>query len=107
MDVFHKVKVMDQQQIFELLKKEFKSGNEKFFCPKEINMKGKDLYGNTTSELHVKLIKLYAYGYLEQERFFRSVKYRIKPKIARNGLVTVVNPISRNIKNMEEYRKLT
>lgn len=100
---------MDQQQIFNLLREEYLAGNTTFMTVKEIDQKGKYKYGAITgTTLFPKLQKLYAFGYLELERLcLRNYRYRIKPKIAKNGLREVVNPISRNIKNMEHYRKLS
>jgi hypothetical protein len=101
---------MDQQQIFQLLKNEYLTGNKDFMRILEIDKLGKKLFGCSTVHLHVKLIKLYAYGLLEQKQAKycnRMVTwYRIKPKIALNGIKTVVSPLSKDI-SMEDYRKLT
>ena len=92
---------MNQNELIQFLKKEYVTGNTTFMPAKMIEDKCKAAGFDTNKNFQWKLNKLYAFGYLEVEREGIRLKYRIKPKIAKNGLDEMKNPLSANLTHHE------
>jgi len=94
---------LKQNDVFEWFKQKYESGDKKFFSVSEvmIALKGRDIF-----DVRGKVIKLYAWGYLDidiKEIWCR--KYRIKEKYVNLKDVRVLSPLSKDL-SFEEYKRL-
>lgn len=99
---------MNQQIIFEYLKRKYLEGDKSFSSSSEIyrDMAQRGLLVNSKRSFDRQLSMLYCHGYLEIQWIRRggSCLYRIKEKVL--TMSEAKSPLSADL-TIEEYRKLT
>lgn len=84
---------MNQCDIFNFLEREYKNGNTKYFTITELYVVFNEY---SLLSLRRKVLKLYAFGYLDKKIFGLVIAYRVKPNLIDKDY-NFLSPLSKDI----------